>query len=240
MTMSMRTTKTTTALMTILLAGTFAMAREQPPEKDKPVQPAPAPAPTEPPKEEPRPSLDELLGLPGSGQGPLDDPSKTDLDRVLSGAEIGNAFRQAVTLMGDVATRMGESRDAGLTTQRMQETILRRLDQLISSLEQQQQQQQQQSSQQQQQQQSSANQRVPKQQQSQENNENQGDNTGQTTLPDRKDGELGRALDAARAGWGNLPDRVREMLVQGTNDHFSNIYKELTASYYKKLAEEAK
>ncbi len=30
------------------------------------------------------------------------------------------------------------------------------------------------------------------------------------------------------------------MLVQGTTDRFSNIYKDLTESYYKKLAEEAK
>src|SRR5690606_19257261 len=124
-------------------------AQEQPPTPpaEKPAaEPARETPPGTPPEDEPLPSLDELLGLPSDGKGELDDPTRTDLDRLLSGAEIGNAFRQAVTLMGDVAKRMTDSRDAGLTTQRMQETILRRLDQLISSLEQQQQQQQQQSS----------------------------------------------------------------------------------------------
>jgi hypothetical protein len=154
--------------------------------------------------------------------------------------EIGNAFRQAVTLMGDVAKRMGEANDASLTTQRMQQTILRRLDQLISSLEQQQQQQQQQQQSSSQQQQSQANQRVPSQQQQQQNNEQKGDNTGQTALPARRDGVLNPALDAARASWGNLPDRVREMLVQGTNDRFSDIYKTQTEEYYRKLAEQGK
>src|SRR5688572_9438592 len=108
----------------VVLAGAWcAMAQELPPQPQPP-QPEPAPAQPEKgdpatPPDEPLPSLDDLLGLPGSGNGVLDDPSKTDLDRQLSGAEIGNAFKQAVTLMGDVAKRMTDSSDAGLTTQRM-------------------------------------------------------------------------------------------------------------------------
>jgi hypothetical protein len=228
------------ALLTLAFACGGAWAQQQPPEPVPPPTPAPTPAP-EPPADDDMPSLDELLGLPGAGREATDDPTKTDLDRLLSGAEIGNAFRQAVTLMGDVAKRMNDAGDAGLTTQRMQETILRRLDQLISSLEQQQQQQQQQSSsQQQQQQQSRANQRVPSQQQAEENQEQQGDNTGQTNAPDRRDGALRPALDSARASWGNLPDRVREMLVQGSTDRFSSLYDSMTQAYYRKLAEEAK
>ena len=78
------------------------------------------------------------------------------------------------------------------------------------------------------------------QQQQQENNEQKGDNTGQTNLPGRRNGALNPALDAARAAWGNLPDRVREMLVQGTNDRFSDIYKKQTEEYYRKLAEQGK
>lgn len=224
----------------VLAAAWCATAQEQPKQPPEP-DPAPAqPEKTDPatPPDEPLPSLDDLLGLPGSGNGALDDPSKTDLDRLLSGAEIGNAFKQAVTLMGDVAKRMTESSDAGLTTQRMQETILKRLDQLISSLEQQQQQQQQQQ-QSSSQQQSQSSRRVPSQQQEQ-NNEQQGDNTGQTTLPDRRDGALRPALDAARASWGNLPQRVRDMLLQGSDDHFSSLYEAMTTSYYRKLAEEAR
>lgn len=228
----------------LMLSSAAAFAQDQ-----TPPTPPPPPAPEKsddpaqtPPKDEPMPSLDELLGLPGvEEERGAEDPTKTDLDRLLSGAEIGNAFNQAVTLMGDVAKRMKDAGDAGLTTQRMQETILRRLDQLISSLEQQQQQQQQSSSsQQQQQQQSQSQQRVPSQQQAEANQEQKGDNTGQTNLPDRRDGALRPALDGVRASWGNLPERVREMLVQGSTDRFSSMYDAMTQSYYRKLAEEAR
>lgn len=230
-----------------LIAGSGAAIAQEKPAPAPPV--APAVAPQQPEKEPPKgddgtlPSLDELLGLPTSKdpKGIIpDDPTKTDLDRLLSGAEIGDAFSQTVTLMGDIGKRMQEAKDAGLTTQRMQEAVLRRLDQLISSLEQQQQQQQSsQSSSSQQQQQSQANQNVPGQKQ-QENQQQQGDNTGQTSLPGRQDGTLRPALDAARASWGNLPERVRDMLLQGSNDRFSSLYDAMTQSYYRKLAEEAR
>lgn len=229
----------------------FGQSQNEPPRaRPTPIEPAPqsetppaADTDAEPPEEDdPMQSLDELLGLPGGEDSILDHTTKSDLDRILSGAEIGDAFRQAITMMGDVAKRMSEARDAGLPTQRMQETIVKRLDQLISSLEQQQQQQQQQQQSQQQQQQSQSNQRVPRQQQqqAQQNQEQQGDNTGQTTLPGRRDGDLRPALDTTRAAWGNLPERVREMLVQGTNDRFSSMYDAMTQAYYRKLAEEAK
>ena len=229
------------AVAWICVAWAAASAQPQPEAPPpKPAENAEA-SPKTPPKEEPMPSLDELLGLPGvREERPGEDPTKTDLDRLLSGAEIGNAFNQAVTLMGDVAKRMQDAGDAGLTTQRMQETILRRLDQLISSLEQQQQQQQQSSSQQQQQQQRQSQQRVPSQQQAEANEEQKGDNTGQTNLPDRRDGALRPALDGARASWGNLPERVREMLVQGSTDRFSSMYDAMTQSYYRRLAEESR
>lgn len=224
-----------------LAMSTQAQDGSAPPEKKPETPPTETAPPATPPKDEPLPNLDELLGLPGTSPGDAPDPGRTDLDRILSGAEIGNAFKQAVTLMGDVAKRMGEGGDVSLTTQRMQETILRRLDQLISSLEQQQNQQQQQQQQQQSSsQQSQANQRVPSQQRTEQNQEQQGDNTGQTNNPDRRDGPLRPALDSARASWGNLPDRVREMLVQGSTDRFSSLYDSLTQSYYRRLAEEAK
>lgn len=220
----------------LCVARASAQAQPETPSAEPPVT---TPAET-PPDDGELPSLDELLGLPAKPGDMLDDPTKTDLDRLLSGGEIGDAFRQAVTLMGDVARRMQDGGDAGLTTQRMQQTILRRLDQLISSMEQQQQQQQQQSSSQQQQQQNQSSKQVPSQQQSERNDEQRGDNTGQTQLPARRDGGLNPAPESTRAAWGNLPERVREMLVQGSTDRFSSMYDAMTRSYYRKLAEEAK
>jgi hypothetical protein len=229
----------------VLTTSAWAAAQQQQQSPPTPPSPPAAEPPVaqpekKPPADEPLPNLDELLGLPGGSSGGAPDPGRSDLDQVLSGAEIGNAFKQAVTLMGDVAKRMQETGDVSLATQRMQETILRRLDQLISSLEQQQNQQQQQQQQSTSQQQSQSNQRVPSQQRTEANQDQKGDNTGQTNNPDRKDGPMRPALDSARASWGNLPDRVREMLVQGSSDRFSSLYDSLTQSYYRRLAEEAK
>jgi hypothetical protein len=47
-------------------------------------------------------------------------------------------------------------------------------------------------------------------------------------------------LDTARAAWGNLPERVRDSLLEGSSDYFSSLYEAMTEAYYKKIAEEAK
>lgn len=218
-----------------------------PPPTDTKPSAQPADAPPKKPADPGIPSLDDLLGTGDSTRpgdpSPVDplDPAAVDLDRLLSGAEIGDAFRQAVTLMGDASKRLKEGKDASLTTQRVQESIVRRLDQLLSSLEQMQQQQQSSSSQQQQQQQQQP-QNVPQQQsQSQRNEENQGDHTGQVVEPPgRKDGAIRPGLEAVRSAWGQLPDRVRDLLVQGSSDRFSSLYESMTEAYYKKLAEQGK
>lgn len=216
-----------------------------PPAPPPAAQPEKKPEPTQPDL----PSLDDLLGTgdktkPGDTTKPVDplDPNSADLDRLLSGAELGDAFKQAVTMMGDVSKRLKDSKDASLTTQRVQESIVRRLDQLLSSLEQQQQQQQSSSSQQQQQQQDQKK-NVPQQQQKQDqqNQENPGDNQGQVVEPPgRRDAPIRPGLESARSAWGKLPDRVRDLLVQGSSDRFSSMYEAMTEAYYKKLAEQGK
>jgi len=209
-------------------------------------KPATPPKPPEPPTpEETIPNLDDLLGIPGqtrSGDSNVADPSKADLDRLLTGEEIGDAFKEAVTLMGDAAKRLKDGKDASLTTQRLQESIVRRLDQLLSSLDQQQQQQQSSSSQQQAQNQDKKQSlSVPNQQQGERKEENKNENDGMaTTPPARRDGALRPGLEAVRSSWGQLPARVRDMLVQGSSDTFSSMYEKMTESYYKKLAEQGK
>jgi hypothetical protein len=40
-----------------------------------------------------------------------------------------------------------------------------------------------------------------------------------------------------RSEWGSLPQRVRDMLLQGRNEKFSSLYEKLTGEYYRRLAE---
>lgn len=184
------------------------------------------------------PTLDELLGLDPerTAHDPLD-PWKQELDRRLSRAELGDALRQAITLMGDTAERLGDARDPGLTTQRMQEDILRRLDQVVSALEQMQQSGQSQPGQPQQDQQDQAGAR-PQPRPGQDASEaGEGDNRAEAQPPGRQDGPLRPDLEAARASWGALPDRVRQMLMQGSSDRFSSLYEAMTETYYRRLAE---
>jgi hypothetical protein len=47
-------------------------------------------------------------------------------------------------------------------------------------------------------------------------------------------------LEEAKANWGNLPPRVRDELIEGIGEKFSPVYREMTESYYKRLAEEKK
>ncbi len=208
--------------------------------------PAPDPSPKPPANDPGLPSLDDLLGTGDAtkpGDTPVDplDPNAIDLDRLLSGAEIGDAFKQAVTLMGDASKRLKDGKDASLTTQRVQESIVRRLDQLLSSIEQQQQQQQSSSSSQQPQQQQTPQNVPQQQQQDQPKQENQGDNKGnQSQPPGRRDAQIRPGLEAARSSWGQLPDRVRDLLVQGSSDRFSSMYESMTEAYYKKLAQQGK
>lgn len=232
------------------VAGASALAQPPapaPPTTEPKKEPAPAdtpPAPAETPKPPPKgddlPSLDELLGIGGDETSP-DDPAQAELDKLLSGKELGEAFQQAVTLMGDAAKRLGESSDTGVATQRLQEDALRKLDQLISSLDRQSQQQQQQQSQSQSQDdpRNSPRQRPQQQQQQQQSQQPAGGEPQEHDGPTLQEGGLNPLLDSARAAWGALPARVREMLMQGSADRFSALYNKRTQEYYRRLAEES-
>lgn len=249
-----------------MIAAACAAAAEPPKDKPaEPAKPATTPAsPTTPPSGVP--SLDDLLGTkpakppvapdtappspapdqPVAQPNELTDPTRTDLDRLLKGEEIGEAFTEAVKLMDDAAMRLERASDAGLTTQRVQEDVIRRLDQLLASLQRrqsssssQQQQQQQQQQQEQQGQRNQPNQKKPSKSKSQ-SQASQGEGQRNDLGPARQDGALKPNLDAARAAWGGLPERVRDMLMQGSSDRFSSKYQNLTEAYYRRLAEEKK
>jgi DNA polymerase III alpha subunit (gram-positive type) len=213
-------------------------------------------APAQPAKE---PTLDELLGIAkpaakedgkaaaNENEGAADavqksatDPTKTQLDRELRVQPINDQFLEAVGLMKESADRLTNVRDAGLQTQRIQDEVIKKLDKLIDDAkkqssqkkqqQQQQQQQEQQQSQQQQQQQSSQSQ---KQQQASSSNQ-----SGSSNTP-KRDGQRKAQAAGASAGWGDLPPKLRDALMQGSGDTFSATYERLTEEYYKRLAEQA-
>lgn len=195
--------------------------------------------------EEPIPSLDELLGLPGekkdesapAGTDELD-PTKSALERKLTAQELEDAFLQAVALMGDTAARLERARDPGLTTQRLQEEILKRLDTLIENAQESQSQSQSQSQQQQQQ-----GQQQPRQQRQSSSAQSPSPTDDPSEQGQRPGGEadpLRETLDAKQAAWGSLPDRLRDALSQGWQDPYSSLYRSLTEDYYRRLAEEGR
>lgn len=213
-------------LAALAILATSALAQER----------SPRPAPDR------LPTLDELLGIAGdeaeraAGRDAAEENLR-ELERRLAGEEIDESFQIAITLMGDAALRLTDERDAGATTQRIQEEIILRLEQLIEQAEQQQQQMQASARPQQQQGQP---QPTPQQQSAQrdQQREQRSGEPGEAAPPGFQDGELNDVLDAARAAWGALPARVRDSLVEGSSDRFSSLYERLTRDYYRRLAEE--
>lgn len=242
-------------MLTIGGLGAGVMAQGPLPE-----QPSEGATKTERTKE---PTLDELLGLPttndrdlpriGEGDaatskpehaGKTSDANTAALDRLLTTEEVEEEFAQAVQLMGEASTRLNAGKDYGIETQRMQESILRKLDKLLDDAQKRQQQKQQKSSssKSQQQPQPQKQNQQPKQQQSaaQKNQSAQGPQANQGGPPGRRDG-AGSAVNAGGgAEWGNLPERLRDSLMQGQGDSYSSTYRSKTEEYYRRLAEEPK
>lgn len=258
------------ALLLALVAASLLLARPssaqqqpapppQPPKEQQPPQQQQPATPPEKPADEKSPSLDELLGITkpgdkksdgappvgGAGQPATpttpDDPSKQELDRKLSAEEAANAFREAIQQMGQTTDRISKSRDVGIVTQRLQQEVIRKLDMLVKN---QQNQSSSSSSSSSSQSQSGQQQQQPNQPSSGggkgEAQAGQGENKGEAMPPAMQQPQPRAVLDSARAAWGSLPERVREMLLQGSNDYFSSFYERMTEEYYKKLAEREK
>lgn len=200
------------------------------------------------------PDLDALLGLddtpaPADAAGDeaieaLDDamdPDRVELERQLTSAEAADRLASAVQQMNESAYRLAAVRDTGVVTQRLHEEVINKLDVLIRRAEQQQASSSSGSS-------SSSSstssmqrgqdaQGQPQQQQAQAQGQQPGGGAGGGNPAFEQD--PGDQLDAARAAWGALPERVRERLLQGGDVRFSDMYRLLTESYYRRIAEEA-
>lgn len=218
------------------------------PKQNAPAKPAEKPAakPAEKPMEKP------VGGAGGvEGDGGAEKPARDGG----APAEQANPLTEALELMQDASTRLnpaggGGDADTSLDTQRLQQRAIDKLDQLISQAKKQQKKKQQQKQQQKQDQQQQQDQKQqdgqqPKQEQGKPGEQQQGEqrqdgkatDANGNTLPGGQGGSLNPALDAARASWGNLPARVRDMLLQGSGEKFSTSYQQLTEEYYRKLAE---
>lgn len=177
------------------------------------------------------PSLDELLGLEEADQT----ADTSQIDQALSAEQAGEAFSQAVDLMADAADRLDGAQDAGLTTQRMQEEIIRKLEQVIESA---QQNQGNNSSSGASSSSSSSPQQQPNQQSQQQSPSSGNGEPTDSSTPGGSDQVGSNDFAGARARWGNLPERLRDALSQGLDEPYSQLYRTLTERYYKALAED--
>ena len=225
--------------------------------------PPQAPPPADPP------SLDEALGIGGESKDRSAEQRKSELERSLDGAKPRDILASAIDDMRQSARLLGE-RESGLAARRVQESVVRKLDELIASaqrMQQQQQQQQQQSASGQQQQRNNQSKGKSGQEQGEDGEREEPREDGQErggrdgTKQEGKDGQRSRnagesdaneppptqdataqdaQFDEGRAEWGRLPPRVREAVRQGFRDPMSSAYRRLTQEYYRRLAEERK
>lgn len=199
------------------------------------------------------PSLDQLLKIPDAKPAPkpdsaakpahpADHPAATgdagDHQVETAEANGGDDFQKAIADMTVAADRLGDQHDAGLDTQRAQQRAVARLDQLISKL-------------QKQKKSSGKNKGKPQQQDTgSQKNQSAGAQQGapggtqamqdsQATHGTVQNGQLNNEpLAQHLSEWGNLPPRLRDQLLQGLEDRFSNLYKQMTEKYYQRLGEQ--
>lgn len=208
------------------------------------------------------PSLDDLLGIggepkqgekakPEAGAKPqADDAAAKEHEKALkdelSDAQVADAFTQAVDKMAISARLLDTQFDAGVGTQRVQEDIIAKLNALLDAARKKPSNSKSSSS-------SSSSNPSPSSNPSsnptaaKQNNKamNPGDkrndkpqDSQEGDPPPFQQGDTNVVLEETRAEWGSLPQRVRDMLLQGRKDKFSAIYQQMTQEYYKRLAEE--
>lgn len=216
------------------------------------------PAPTTQPADDAEPSssssktLDELLGIDDQAEedenaaDAAERDSQEELQRKLNEAEIADNFALAIEKMVISADLLDTQFDSGLGTQRVQEDIMARLARLIDQAKKMQQMMSSSSS--------SSSSSSPAQQPnksqpnpgpkqskssppgSQRNNNPSDSQEG--AEPALQEGDINTVLEENQTEWGNLPQRVRDSMMQGRRGKFSSLYQKYTEEYYMRLAEE--
>lgn len=178
---------------------------------------------------------------------------KRRLERSLDEATLQDLVARAVDGMKTASDRLTDAKDPGLGTQRVQEEVVRTLDRLLEEAQKQQGKKK-----------SSSSSSSSKQKKDGEKSQDPSEKNGQQQKPSKsqqqqqndasKSGEnnesannqtrgdevaQGGELSESRIEWGKLPERVRELVLQGRRDRVSSIYERLTREYYRRLAEEA-
>ena len=184
------------------------------------------------------------------------------LERSLDEASMQDLVRQALDGMKTASERLGEKGDAGLGTQRVQDEVVKTLQRLLEEAQKQQRQSSSSSS-------SSSSSRSgsrsadsqgqqgksgdPKERNGQDRasakqrsqgarsdaSSTSGDSQGEPGSRDNEAIAEAGELSESRVEWGQLPERVRELVLQGRRDRVSTVYERLTREYYRRLAEEA-
>jgi len=129
-------------------------------------------------------------------------------------------------------------------TQRVQEEIIKKIEQMIAAAKKQQQQSSSSSRQQQQQrQQDSGTSQMQSQSQSQgQSSQPQGNGAHQGGVSPGSvsaAGDTQQPIEELKREWGQLPPRLRDELTEGIGERFSPVYRLMTEAYYRRLAEEA-
>ncbi|MEX2672498.1 MAG: hypothetical protein WD294_10350 [Phycisphaeraceae bacterium] len=202
-------------------------------------------------------SLDDLLGLEeesatengnaeeaeGDAEADEAEPDvqvEVDLDDLaLPTSEEGDVFQLAVADMKNAAERLSTGRDASIETQRVQQRAIVRLEQAISMAQQQQSESQSGGSPQDADTGSAQNQPQQQGQAGQQPGEGQEPGGEQANRGSVEQSEMEEELLEDRVSeWGDLPPRLRDELMQGMEDSFSQLYRQLTERYYERLAEQ--
>lgn len=220
-----------------------------------------------------QPTLDELLGTepagagPGSGsegqaspQAPDAQPQETQpagvpleesVQRRLSGQQAADLFEQVIQEMDEAALRLGRELDAGIQTQRIQESILAKLDEVIAAARQQQMMGAggggSPSGQPEARQQDAGGQRLAGQGSASQAGaasaqgavSRSGTHSGEASPGQVEQVAPGQVpLEELRREWGHLPPRLRDELSEGLQERFSPVYRQLTEAYYRRLAQQ--
>ena len=210
--------------------------------------------PIEPAEDDPPKSLDELLGIEeGSDEKEslLEKRDRKNLEDRLQERDIQSDLESAITDMSVAAEIIQKKSDVGLDLQRLQKSIIARLDAVIDEAKRRQQEENSASS-------SSSSSSSSSQESTSEppsnssSEESGGENTAseknQTEGSGSDESEISNIVQAAPEGvlleesdveWGRLPERVREVIRQGMRESISRRYRSLTEAYYRRLAEEA-
>lgn len=251
------------AAMPTLVVAQDASPKEpsKPGQADTTGSPSGSPPVSPPAEKAPPRSLDDLLGVPAGAEGKSPTESAEDaarreqekrLERSLNEASMQDLVQRAMDGMKTAAERLTDARDPGLGTQRVQEDVVRTLDRLLEEAQKRQGKKSSSSksgSKKKQPSKQNDGKQDPSEQNGQQQRQNSRSASSQSDASDPGDGEKSETRDdgvaetselaETRIEWGQLPERVRELVLQGRRDRVSTIYERLTREYYRRLAEEA-